>query len=75
MLVGLTKTSKNQIYINYLQNIQAPYIKIAKDHTTKESYGYAFIGIKNSANKAEEAINKFNYEKMPGYKKTIAIRN
>lgn len=49
------------------------YIKIAKDHQTKESFGYAFIGMKHNSAKAEEAINRFNYQKMPGFKKTIKV--
>ena len=46
------------------------YIKIAKDHNTRESFGYAFIGFKNNA-KAEEAIKKLNYSKLA--KKTLRI--
>jgi polyadenylate-binding protein len=46
------------------------YIKIAKDHETSESFGYAFIGFSN-INKAEEAMNKLNYSKLA--KKTIRI--
>jgi polyadenylate-binding protein len=46
------------------------YIKIAKDHQTRESFGYAFVGFKNHT-KAEEAINKLNYSKLA--KKTLRI--
>jgi polyadenylate-binding protein len=46
------------------------YIKIAKDHQTRESFGYGFVGFKNHA-KAEEAIQKLNYTKVG--KKTIRI--
>ena len=46
------------------------YIKIAKDHQTHESYGYAFIGFNNIA-KAEEAMQKLNYSKLA--KKTLRI--
>lgn len=70
---GLDKNVKESDLHKLFTEYPVSYIKIAKDHSTKESYGYAFIGIKNSANKAEEAINKFNYEKMPGYKKTIKV--
>ncbi len=70
---GLDKNVKEADLHKLFTEYPVSYIKIAKDHQTKESYGYAFIGIKNSANKAEEAIDRFNYEKMPGYKKTIKV--
>ena len=41
---------------------QISYIKIAKDHQTHESFGYAFIGF-NNITKAEEAMQKLNYSK------------
>jgi polyadenylate-binding protein len=46
------------------------YIKIAKDHQTKESNGYAFVGFKNHS-KAEEAIAKLNFSKLVN--KTLQI--
>lgn len=70
---GLDKNVKESDLHKLFTEYPVSYIKIAKDHQTKQSYGYAFIGIKNSANKAEEAIERFNYEKMPGYKKTIKV--
>lgn len=70
---GLDKNVKESDLHKLFTEYPVSYIKIAKDHQSKESYGYAFIGIKNSSNKAEEAISRFNYEKMPGYKKTITV--
>jgi len=72
-LSGLDKKVKEADLHRLFNEYPVSYIKIAKDHTTKESFGYAFIGIKNSPSKAEEALNRFNYEKIPGYKKTIRI--
>jgi len=46
------------------------YIKIAKDHNSRESFGYAFVGFK-SHSKAEEALIKLNYSKLG--KKTLRI--
>jgi len=46
------------------------YIKIAKDHQSRESFGYAFVGFK-SHSKADEAIARLNYSKLG--KKTIRI--
>lgn len=45
---GLDK-SVNESQLNKLfSNYQLSYLKIAKDHTSKESYGYAFVGMKSS---------------------------
>ena len=70
---GLDKNVKEADLHKLFAEYPVSYIKIAKDHQTKESFGYAFIGIKNSSSKAEEAINKFNYQKIPGFKKTIKV--
>jgi len=72
-LSGLDKNVKEADLHKLFQEYPVSYIKIAKDHNSKESFGYAFIGIRNSSVKAEEAIEKFNYEKIPGYKKTLRI--
>ena len=67
---GLDKTvNENMLYLLF-NDYSISYIKIAKDHETSESFGYAFIGFSN-INKAEEAMNKFNYSKLA--KKTIRI--
>lgn len=72
-LSGLDKNVKEADLHKLFNEYPVSYIKIAKDHSTKESFGYAFIGIKNSSEKAEEALNKFNFEKIQGYKKTLRI--
>ena len=67
---GLDKTvNENMLYLLF-NDYSISYIKIAKDHETSESFGYAFIGFSN-INKAEEAMNKLNYSKLA--KKTIRI--
>ena len=67
---GLDKSvNENMLYLLF-NDFSVSYIKIAKDHDTRESFGYAFIGFKNM-NKAEEAMNKLNYSKLA--KKTIHI--
>jgi len=67
---GLDKTvNENMLYMLF-NDYSVSYIKIAKDHETRESFGYAFIGFKNHK-KAEEAIKKLNYSKLA--KKTLRI--
>ena len=67
---GLDKTvNENMLYLLFT-DYPISYIKIAKDHQTHESYGYAFIGFNNIA-KAEEAMQKLNYSKLA--KKTLRI--
>lgn len=67
---GLDKSvSENQLY-QLFNEFPISYIKIAKDHVTKESYGYAFVGLKNHT-RAEEALIKLNFTKLG--KKTIHI--
>ena len=53
---GLDKTVNENMLYQLFNDYSVSYIKIAKDHNTRESFGYAFIGFKNNA-KAEEAIN------------------
>ncbi len=67
---GLDKTvNENMLYLLFT-DYQISYIKIAKDHQTHESFGYAFIGF-NNITKAEEAMQKLNYSKLA--KKTLRI--
>ncbi len=48
-LGGLDKTiNENQLY-QLFNEFPISYIKIAKDHNTKESFGYAFVGFKSHA--------------------------
>ena len=67
---GLDKTVNENMLYQLFNDYSVSYIKIAKDHNTRESFGYAFIGFKNNA-KAEEAIRKLNYSKLA--KKTLRI--
>ena len=67
---GLDKTVNENMLCQLFNVYSVSYIKIAKDHNTRESFGYAFIGFKNNA-KAEEAIKKLNYSKLA--KKTLRI--
>ena len=67
---GLDKTVNESMLYTLFNEYSISYIKIAKDHNTRESFGYAFIGFKNQA-KAEEAIKNLNYSKLA--KKTLRI--
>ena len=67
---GLDKSvNETQLYLLF-NEYQIAYIKVAKNHETRQSNGYAFIGFKNHA-KAEDAIIKLNYSKIA--KRTIRI--
>lgn len=68
---GLEKEVKEQDLYKLFQEYPVAYIKIPKDQTTKESLGYAFVGVKSQ--KADEIVEKYNYTKIPGFKKTIRI--
>jgi polyadenylate-binding protein len=67
---GLDKQVNENMLYQLFNEFPISYIKIVKDHTTKESFGYAFVGFKNHS-KAEEALLKLNYSKLG--KKTIRI--
>ena len=67
---GLDKSVNENMLYQLFNDYSISYIKIAKDHQTRESFGYAFVGFKNHT-KAEEAINKLNYSKLA--KKTLRI--
>ena len=67
---GLDKTVNENMLYQLFNDFSVSYIKIAKDHQTRESFGYCFIGFKNN-DKAEEAIQKLNYSKLA--KKTLRI--
>jgi polyadenylate-binding protein len=67
---GLDKSVNENMLYQLFNEFPISYIKIAKDHQSRDSFGYAFVGFKNHA-KAEEAIIKLNYSKLG--KKTIRI--
>ena len=67
---GLDKSVNENMLYQLFNDYSVSYIKIAKDHQTRESFGYAFIGFKNNT-KADEAIKKLNYSKLA--KKTLRI--
>lgn len=67
---GLDKTVNENMLYQLFNEFPISYIKIAKDHNSRESFGYAFVGFKNHS-KAEEALMKLNYQKLG--KKTIRI--
>ena len=69
-LSGLDKSvTENQLF-ELFNEFPITYIKIAKNHHTKEPYGYGFVGMK-SIQKAEEAIAKLNYLRLG--KKTLRM--
>ena len=61
--------SQTQIF-ELFNDFPVTYIKIAKNHQTKESFGYGFVGFKSYEN-AERAILLLNYLKLG--KKTLRI--
>ena len=67
---GLDKSVNENMLYQLFTEFPISYIKIAKDHSSRDSFGYAFVGFKNHS-KAEEALNKLNYSKL--LKKTIRI--
>jgi len=67
---GLDKTVNENMLYQLFNEFPISYIKIAKDHQSRDSFGYAFVGFKNHS-KAEDAIIKLNYSKLG--KKTIRI--
>ena len=48
-LSGLDKTTNENVLYQLFNEFPISYIKIAKDHTTRESFGYAFVGFKSHA--------------------------
>lgn len=69
-ITGLDKSVNENMLYQLFNEFPISYIKIVKDHQTRESFGYAFVGFKNHS-KAEEAIIKLNYSKLG--KKTLRI--
>jgi polyadenylate-binding protein len=67
---GLDKSVNENMLYQLFTEFPISYLKIAKDHSTRDSFGYGFVGFK-SQTKAEEALNKLNYSKL--LKKTIRI--
>ena len=75
---GLDKSANETLLYQLFNEFPISYIKIAKDHSTRQSYGYAFVGFKNHSKGnffylflAEEALIKLNYSKI--LKKSIQI--
>lgn len=46
---NLDKAANETLLYQLFNEFPVSYIKIAKDHATRESYGYAFVGFKNHA--------------------------
>ena len=67
---GLDKKVNENMLYQLFNEYSVSYIKIAKDHVTRESFGYAFIGFKNKV-KAEEALQNLNYSRL--CQKTLRI--
>lgn len=45
---GLDKAVKEEHLYSIFNEYPISYLKIAKDHSNKESYGYAFVGFKST---------------------------
>ena len=67
---GLDKKVNENMLYHLFNEYCVSYIKIAKDHITRESFGYAFIGFKNKV-KAEQALQNLNYSRL--CQKTLRI--
>ena len=67
---GLDKKVNENMLYQLFNEYSVSYIKIAKDHITRESFGYAFIGFRNKA-KAEQALQNLNYSRI--CQKTLRI--
>ena len=67
---GLDKKVNENMLYQLFNEYCVSYIKIAKDHITRESFGYAFIGFKNKV-KAEQALQNLNYSRL--CQKTLRI--
>ena len=67
---GLDKKVNENMLYQLFNEYNVSYIKIAKDHITRESFGYAFIGFKNKV-KAEQALQNLNYTRL--CQKTLRI--
>ena len=67
---GLDKKVNENMLYQLFNEYSVSYIKIAKDHITRESFGYAFIGFKNKM-KAEQALQNLNYSRL--CQKTLRI--
>ena len=67
---GLDKKVNENMLYQLFNEYGVSYIKIAKDHITRESFGYAFIGFKNKV-KAEQALQNLNYSRL--CQKTLRI--
>jgi RNA recognition motif-containing protein len=48
-LSGLDKTANENLLYQLFNEFPISYIKIAKDHQSRESFGYAFVGFKSHA--------------------------
>ena len=48
-LNGLDKKANENMLYQLFNDFPISYIKIAKDHQSRDSFGYAFIGFKNHA--------------------------
>jgi RNA recognition motif-containing protein len=48
-LSGLDKTANENLLYQLFNEFPISYIKIAKDHKSRESFGYAFVGFKSHA--------------------------
>ena len=46
---NLDKSANETMLYQLFNEFPVSYIKIAKDHQTRDSYGYAFVGFKNHA--------------------------
>jgi RNA recognition motif-containing protein len=59
---GLDKTVNENMLYQLFNEFPISYIKIAKDHQSRESFGYAFVGFKShSKGKRQFILKNFSY--------------
>jgi RNA recognition motif-containing protein len=73
---GLEKSINETNLYSLFNDFPISYVKIAKDHNTRESFGYAFVGFKSHAKgKALKTIFSFEFFFFKTPKKIIKLLN
>jgi len=57
---GLEKSINETNLYSLFNDFPISYVKIAKDHNTRESFGYAFVGFKSHAKGKQKRLINLN---------------
>lgn len=57
---GLEKSINETNLYSLFNDFPISYVKIAKDHNTRESFGYAFVGFKSHAKGKQNRLRNLN---------------